>query len=116
MDDISVLLVEDQMLIAMNAEMMLSEYGLTNVVTVSSAAEALNKLKTYTPMAAVLDVNLGAGTSIPIAQELRRQGVPFIFATGYGDGSIIPEEFSDIGVLRKPYSGKDLMPAILNLL
>jgi CheY-like chemotaxis protein len=104
------------MLIAMDAEMMLSDHGLTNVVTVSSAAEALRKLKTFKPMAAVLDVNLGVGTSLPIAEELRRQGVPFIFATGYGDSSIIPEDFADVRVVRKPYSDKDLMPAILNLL
>jgi light-regulated signal transduction histidine kinase (bacteriophytochrome) len=116
MDEITVLLVEDQMLIAMDAEMMLSDHGLTNVVTVSSAAEALRKLKTFKPMAAVLDVNLGVGTSLPIAEELRRQGVPFIFATGYGDSSIIPEDFADVRVVRKPYSDKDLMPAILNLL
>ena len=116
MQDISVLLVEDQMLIAMDAEMMMSDHGLTNVVTVGSAAEALMQLKTFTPMAAVLDVNLGSGTSFPVAEELRRKRVPFLFATGYGDGSIIPEEFADIRIVRKPYSGKDLMPAIIHLL
>ena len=113
--DLPILLVEDQMLIALDAEMMLSEFGLTTVVTASSAGEALNRLKTFKPVAAVLDVNLGVGTSIGVAEELRRMGTPFVFATGYGDTSIIPAAFSDIHVVRKPYSSSELGAAILRL-
>lgn len=115
LDAVSVLLVEDQMLIAMDAEMMLGDAGLTHVVTVSSVNEALEKLKSFQPSAAVLDINLGNGTSIAIAEVLRRMGTPFIFATGYGDSSIIPEAFSDVRVVRKPYSGEDLAAAIISL-
>lgn len=113
--DLPILLVEDQMLIALDAEMMLSDVGLTNVVTAGSSAEALARLKTFRPAAAVLDVNLGIGTSIGVAEELRRMGTPFVFATGYGDTSIIPSEFSGIYIVRKPYSTKELGAAILRL-
>jgi light-regulated signal transduction histidine kinase (bacteriophytochrome) len=113
--DLPILLVEDQMLIALDAEMMLSEFGLTNVVTASSVGEALTRLKTFKPAAAVLDVNLGLGTSIGVAEELRRMGTPFVFATGYGDTSIIPAEFSDTYIVRKPYSSQELGTAILRL-
>lgn len=109
---VSILLVEDQMLIAMDAEMMLADVGFSDVSTVSSVTEALARLKTFRPAAAVLDVNLGVGTSIDVARELRSQAIPFVFATGYGDSSIIPPEFSDIKVVRKPYSGKELSSAI----
>lgn len=109
---VPVLLVEDQMLIAMDAEMMLSDLGFSSVSTVSSATEALARLKVFRPAAAVLDVNLGVGTSIPVAEELRRRGTPFVFATGYGDSSIIPPQFSDIRVVRKPYSAEELASAI----
>ncbi|MGV3552442.1 HWE histidine kinase domain-containing protein [Rhizobium sp.] len=113
--DLPILLVEDQMLIALDAEMMLSEFGLTSVVTAGSASEALNKLKTFRPAAAILDVNLGVGTSIGVAEELRRMGTPFVFATGYGDTSIIPAEFAGTQIVRKPYSSQELGSAILRL-
>lgn len=112
----SILLVEDQMLIAMDAEIMLADHGLTDVVTVSSVREALRILATFRPSAAILDVNLGSGTSLPIAEELKRQGIPFIFATGYGDATAIPPEFSRVTIVRKPYSAMDLVPRILELL
>jgi ActR/RegA family two-component response regulator len=50
-----------------------------------SGADALKMLKGFTPDFAVLDINLGAGTSLPVAQELSKRNIPFIFATGYGD-------------------------------
>ena len=114
--DVPILLVEDQMLIAMDAETMLSGLGLTSVTTVGSASEALNRLKTFRPAAAILDINLGTGTSIVVAEELRRRGTPFVFATGYGDSSIIPAEFSEIHIVRKPYSATELAKAIMNLI
>ena len=116
LDQIPILLVEDQMLIAMDAEMMLSDAGLSNVVTVSSVNEGLSKLRSFRPAAAVLDLNLGIGTSMPIAEELKREGIPFIFATGYGDHAIIAEEFADIRVVRKPYAGEELAAAIMSLI
>ena len=106
------LLVEDQMLIAMDVEMMLNDAGIDNVVTAPSAAEALRRLQDFTPDVAVLDVNLGAGTSAPVAQELQRLGVPFLFATGYGDRSMIPAGCEGVPVLPKPYESEPLMKAL----
>ena len=114
--ELPILLVEDQMLIAVDAEMMLAEMGFANVVTVGTSSEALGRLRTFRPAAAVLDVNLGLDTSIVVATELRRMGTPFIFATGYGDSSIIPPELADIRVVRKPYSADELGSAILHLI
>jgi light-regulated signal transduction histidine kinase (bacteriophytochrome)/CheY-like chemotaxis protein len=114
--DLPILLVEDQMLIAMDAEMMLAEIGLTNVITVSSTAEALARLRTLRPVAAILDVNLGLDTSVVVAEQLKRQGIPFVFATGYGDSSSVPAGLSDVRVIRKPYSVAELAAAIGMLL
>lgn len=107
-----VLLVEDQVLIAMDAEMMLADAGLENVVTASSSADALNRLKTFTPSIAILDINLGRDTSVPVAEELSRLGIPFVFATGYDDRSIVPEGFADVPVVRKPYDSVALLKAL----
>lgn len=114
--DLPILLVEDQVLIAMDAEMMLEDEGLTNVTTASSSNDALNRLKTFTPGIAVLDINLGAGTSVPIAEELMRRNVPFVFATGYDDRSIVPPEMAGVPVVRKPYDGHSLIKALTHRL
>lgn len=109
--DVELLLVEDQMLIAADVEMILAEHGLQKVTTAPSAAEALRRLEKLTPHLAILDVNLGSGTSLPVAQELLRRNIPFMFATGYSDRSTIPEHL-DVPVLRKPYESSVLIRAI----
>lgn len=111
-----VLLVEDQILIAMDVEAMLEDHGVASVVTANSAADALSQLKTFTPDVAVLDVNLGDGTSAPVAEELKKRGVPFVFATGYGDRAIIPPAFQDAPMVRKPYDSGTLVAAMATLL
>lgn len=110
--DLEILLVEDQMLIAMDAEAMLSEAGAARVTTVSSVADAHDRLRRGVPGVAVLDVNLGNGTSAPVAEELARRGVPFVFATGYGEAAELPGGFRAVPVVRKPYSGAALVDAI----
>ena len=100
------------MLIAMDAEAMLAEAGAARVDTVATVAEARDRLRRRTPAVAVLDVNLGQGTSAPIAEELTRRGVPFVFATGYGEGTALPLDFRNVPVVRKPYTGAALVDAI----
>ncbi|KQZ55043.1 signal transduction histidine kinase [Rhizobium sp. Root149] len=115
LQEIEVLLVEDQMLVAADVEIMLAENGVHNVTTAPSVDEAMKRLKNFTPDVAILDVNLGTGTSLPIAEELERRGVPFIFATGYSDRSVVPASFS-APVVRKPYEATALVGAVLRVL
>ena len=100
---VKVLLLEDQLVIALDAEAMLQTCGVGNVDTTATAAEALRVLVATEPDVAMLDVNLGSGTSFPVAEELERRKIPFIFATGYGDHTIIPKSLKHIPVVRKPY-------------
>lgn len=111
-EPLRVFLVEDQMLIAMDVEYMLEGRGITNIETATSSAMALEKLKGLTPDVAILDINLGSDTSIPVAYELLRRKIPFMFATGYADGIMIPAEFSEVPVIRKPYDEDALMNSI----
>ncbi|MBP1848702.1 light-regulated signal transduction histidine kinase (bacteriophytochrome) [Rhizobium halophytocola] len=112
LDEASVLLVEDQVLIAMDVEMMLSDNGINEITVANSSANALDHLKRFTPDVALLDINLGTGTSVPVAQELVRRNVPFIFATGYDDRTALPEELLSIPVVRKPYDAAELIQAL----
>jgi CheY-like chemotaxis protein len=110
--DLRIMLLEDQMLIAMDVEGMFADRGFTAVSTVSSAAEALRLIARASPAAAVLDVNLGDGTSISVAERLTALGVPFVFATGYGEGGMIPPTFEDVPVVRKPYDADVLLSTL----
>lgn len=111
LDGLSILLVEDQLVIAMDAEMMLAGKGAGTVETAASPAEALRKLANFNPDAAVLDVNLGTETSLSVADELVRRKIPFVFATGYGDNIMVPQSFS-APTIRKPYDEQTLSRAL----
>ncbi|MEO6380661.1 MAG: HWE histidine kinase domain-containing protein [Nitrobacter sp.] len=115
-EGLSVLLVEDQMLIAFDAQAMLEEAGAGHVEAVPNATDALRLIAAMPPDAAVLDVNLGSGTSFPIADELAARGIPFVFATGYGDQINIPPRYRDVPVVRKPYTAESLVAGVVTAL
>lgn len=115
-DGLDVLLLEDQMLIAVDAEDMLQQLGIARWRTASTIAEARRLLVERQPDVAILDVNLGQGTSMPFAEELAAAGIPFIFATGYGDDSLIAGGFNTAQVVRKPYDSGALARAIASTL
>lgn len=100
----AVLLVEDSLIIAMDAEDILSRLGAERVVTASGVAQALEEIDRDRFQIAVLDVNLGHETSLPIADRLRAIGTPYVFATGYGEQLRLPEDHHDVQVIQKPYT------------
>lgn len=108
-----VLLVEDQLIIALDVEMMLTAIGVGTVETASSVGEALALLATSTPDVAVLDINLGLDTSWPVAEELTRRNIPFVLASGYGNLSGISGAWMDSPTIRKPYDQEVLGAAIM---
>lgn len=107
-----VLLVEDNMIIALDAEDLLRDAGAEAVSVCGSVREAKVALEKSDFQMALLDVNLGNETSEPVAMELRDRGTPFVFATGYGDSSALSSKFPNVPVLKKPYDESDLHEAI----
>ena len=101
------------MIIAMSAEDMLLKLGADRVETVASVRQALVAIAEDPPDVALLDVNLGTETSFPVAERLRELGIPFLFATGYGESAIFPEAFRDATVLRKPYDSEQVRRGVL---
>ncbi|SMO44667.1 HWE histidine kinase domain-containing protein [Paracoccus laeviglucosivorans] len=106
-----VLLVEDQILIAMSLEAELQDHGLEVVGVAPNVATALQMIQDHAPDLAVLDLNLRNETSIPAAQMLMARGTRFIFATGYGRDIDLPDEFADVPVVQKPYLVQDILKA-----
>lgn len=107
-----VLVVEDNVIIAMDAEHLLLSVGATEVVLASHIADARTAIREHSFDFALLDVNLGSETSIPIANELSELGVPFIFVTGYGDQIELPDEHRHTVRMGKPFHSKMIVDAI----
>jgi light-regulated signal transduction histidine kinase (bacteriophytochrome)/CheY-like chemotaxis protein len=112
---LDILLVEDSLLIALDAEAMLLDLG-AQVEVAGTAAEALAIIARKPCRLAILDINLGRGTSIPVADELAQRNIPFIFASGYTDSSTLPERFRHVHIVGKPYSASALATAIATLI
>ena len=104
----TVLLVEDNMIIALEAEDTLLALGAGNVLVASNVAEALRLMTIETPSFALLDVNLGSEMSWPIASRLRELGVRYAFATGYSDHFDVPLEHRSVPMITKPYTRDSL--------
>jgi light-regulated signal transduction histidine kinase (bacteriophytochrome)/CheY-like chemotaxis protein len=107
-----IMLVEDNLLIAMDAEDQLRRLGAAEVDVASSVQAALQIIARTPPDIALLDMNLGRETSFPIADALAARGISFVFATGYGEASAFPERFREAAVVKKPYTQADIRAAL----
>lgn len=97
-----VLIVEDEYFAAEALRQAVTTGGGKVVGPVASVEEALVLLEGGEVLdAAILDVNLGGDKVFPVAVALRRHAVPIVFVTGYDDW-IIPQEYDDVPVFRKP--------------
>ena len=101
-----ILVVEDEMLVAMMLEGMLRDLG-CRVIKAARVAKAVVLVASETIDFAILDVNLAGEPSYRVADELRQRGIPFVFASGY-DPDTLRADFHDITVLRKPYMPHDV--------
>ncbi|AKI02520.1 Response regulator receiver domain protein [Hoeflea sp. IMCC20628] len=78
----SILVLEDQPLIALDLEELLSGAGFDNLTLLSSCAEAESWLKSNRPDAAILDINLRDGECTEVAHILAARSIPFIIHSG----------------------------------
>lgn len=112
---LSVLVVEDETIVSLLIESMLTDLGCDDVWYASGVEDGLALLDARTPDAAVLDVNLAGEPVYPIARRLADAGVPFVFATGYG-ASGIHDDWSGRPVLQKPFQCDALAAALASAL
>ena len=108
-----VIIVEDAILLSMELEAGLQEAGVHVVGSAALVDEAMALVDT--PMdAAVLDCNLNGESVVPVAEALAARGVPFLFATGYGESRGAPEGF-DAPIIRKPYDVAQITSALAEI-
>jgi CheY-like chemotaxis protein len=110
-----VFIVEDEMMVAMLIEDMLGDLGCETIGPAGRIEEALATAQEAAMDAAVLDVNLNGHETYPVADILRRRGVPFIFATGYGAAGLA-ERFRDAPTLQKPFQERDIARLLAQIL
>lgn len=102
-----VLVVEDEMLVAMLVEDLLGELGFEVAAICTHLDEALRLAASEMVDFVVLDVNLDGKRSFPVADILRARGIPFVFATGYG-AKALEAEYANVPTLAKPFMIGDL--------
>ncbi len=107
-----VLLVEDNMVIALDTSDILTEHGASYVHMTGNVEGALKIIADHDISFALLDVNLGDQNSLPVAEVLADRGIPFILATGYGDAQSITANFPPTEIVNKPFTAEALKNAI----
>ena len=110
-----ILVVEDEILIALDITQILTEAGFDIVGPASSVAQALDLMKHIGCETAVLDVNLGCETSERVALELKERGRPFLTLSGYSREQP-PTAFNGSPALTKPVQRKLLITEVRRLL
>jgi DNA-binding response OmpR family regulator len=107
----SILVVEDEPLIAMMLEDFLETLGHRVHASCDSIECAIGEADKGGFDMAILDVNLGGRTAWPVARKLREKRIPFVIATG-GHVEPPPAEFADVPMIEKPYTVDRVSPAI----
>lgn len=102
-----ILVVEDETLVALLLEELLTTLGCAVVGPAPSLAEALLLAEGDGFDAALLDVNLAGEASHPVADALAARGKPFAYATGYGTAEVRPDD-AHRPLLQKPFTRREL--------
>ena len=109
----TVLLVENEALIALDLEGMLLSAGAKSIHHTMSSQDALDWLKREKADLAILDLIVSDGSSAPVAEHLRRVGTPYVIYSGHThDSAPGAAAFGDAIWLSKPCTQSELVGAI----
>jgi CheY-like chemotaxis protein len=112
----SLLIVEGNMILALDVEDMLLRKGATRVDIVSTCEEALSILEATHYHAAVLDLHLPQGNINPVDARLSEIGIPFAFCASHGERALLPAPYAAAVLINTPCNESYLMSALAKLL
>jgi CheY-like chemotaxis protein len=110
-----ILLVEDELLIAMLLEAALQDHGCAVVGPYGRLAEAMQAARTERLDGALMDVNLAGERVFAAAEILSMREVPFLLLSGYGN-KVLPEQHQDWPVRSKPFQIEHVMGDLAGLI
>lgn len=107
---VRLLVVEDEPLVAFDAEHFLTDADYEVVATVDRVVDAIAVLEDQPVDLVLVDVNLADGSGLDVAKAARGRNIPVLFVTG-----AFPAEAETLasGFLSKPYAARDLLAAIV---
>ena len=108
----TILIVEDEFFIGSDLQQILADAG-AETVLVNAAGPALEKLASTRFDAVILDIHLQDESTYPVADELRRREIPFVFLSGY---LTIREGYADAPFLDKPFTAETVTNALKGIL
>ena len=111
-----VLVIEDEMLVAMEFEGLLQRQGCEVIGPAPTVDRALALLDHEQPDAALLDLNLNGQPATAVAVALKTQGVPFVLVTGYGEAQSSEPELQGAPRVDKPVNHHALVRALARVM
>jgi DNA-binding response OmpR family regulator len=111
-----ILVVEDEFLVAMQIEAILTRAGWRVIGSAGTLSSAVSLARKSACDAALLDVNLRSERADEVAAILFARGVPFLFVSGYGRGNLPAAFRQSVELIAKPFSDRTLVEAVRNLI
>jgi len=111
-----VLIVEDELLIALDLERIVKQLGYIVLGPAASIEKALDLLSRSSPSAALLDINLSGVLVVPVAKACQDRGIPFLLVTGYGRLSLQEPILDSAPRIRKPFDKGSIKSALVDLI
>lgn len=114
----SILLVEDEMIVALDLQIALENAGakvLGPMVRIADAHAAVQD-GTNPVQGAILDVTLNGDDVFPVADTLFERGIPFVLHTGQDDAAALTERFHGMPICAKPCLSRTVLQALGALL
>jgi CheY-like chemotaxis protein len=113
LNSLSVMLLEDEYLIALDAEQNLEAFGVKSVRVVNTLAGAAAIAEAGDVDVAILDLNINGEMSFEVAGMFRKKGIPIVLASGYELRDRFEPDLEGAAVhLRKPYTAEGLKNAL----
>jgi CheY-like chemotaxis protein len=109
----SVLIVEDEMIVAMMMEDLMRELGVKDVEIAGDSASALAILASKPIDMAILDLKVRDGNTLPVADVLEERGIPFVFSSGSGSG-FLSGRHAARPMISKPFFDDDFKLIVLD--
>ncbi len=107
-DTPSILLLEDDLLLAMDMEDHLLDCGYRIVGPFGRIVDALDAIPRNELTGAIVDLNLHGELSFPVIEALKQRSIPVIVCSGYAELPELKARLKGLPLLPKPWSAQKL--------